>query len=270
MDRLEKEAKMKRQFKIVLMVLLGGVVVLGMIFAQRIQQRPPANVPVAVTFYDTYTDNTGSEVPCMWRSDTGGEYINGVDAVSAVINGEYGEFNFEIAKNSPRRVIMEFNETSKIPCEGCTDRQGRPISAPAPGTVNYIFFSTFNRSAWACESRWAFDCTQDYLHMAPGFVGYTNSRIGFATPKFEMFFFGFIRACTDPPQIGYVFVHAGQDRNNDGYADEWDLYPIPPGFVPPAFGFNGEQSVLTLIQGGGKICNFGIYEIPFKIHIRKI
>ena len=90
MDRLEKEAKMKRQFKITSMVLLGGVLVLGMIFAQRIQQRPPADIPVAVTFYDTYTDQTGLEAPCMWRSDTGGEYVNGVDSVSAVVNGEYG------------------------------------------------------------------------------------------------------------------------------------------------------------------------------------
>jgi len=257
---------MSRQFKIILVFLFVGVVVLGTIFAQK---KPPAEIPLAVTIYDTYTVGT-TEAKCMWRSDTGGEYINGVDSVTATVNTQYGELYFEVPRTSPRRALFEFDKNTKETCPNeCLDRNGNPISPPGLGEVNSVIFTTYNRSAWACETRFNIDCTQDYLHMIPGSTGHTNLRLQILSPIFSSpygaIWIDYSRACENLTQIGYVFFAAGQDHNGDGYADEWDLYPVPLGYP-----FSGDRAHVWLLQGGGKKCDFGRYELPFKIHLRKI
>lgn len=257
---------MRGRFRIAWLVFLVGLAATGVLLAQK-KTLPPQQVRLAVTFYGSVTLPDGvPTVPAMLRSDTGGPYVDGIDAVKAVIDCEYGEFRFEVAKTSPRRVLFEFVEATKEACVNdpygaCFDRKGRPIPPPGLGEVNSLFMETANR-AWGNAFG---DGTHDFLRMPPGFRALTNIRIGFTTPLLNMFFLRHLRACVDPPQLGYVFVEAGRDIGGDGFADEWNLYPVPPEYYPA-----GERAVLTLIRSGGNICNFGRYSVPFQIHLEKI
>ena len=231
-----------RQIKMACLIGLVGMAVWGALLAQK-KTPSPKGVPLVVTFADGTAD--------MMRSDLGGAYINGVDGVKAEIDLEYGEFKLEVAKTSPRRVLLEFG--LKTSCEGAgyPDCGGAP---PGVGTVNYFVFVTSNR-AWSEFGRYL-------LRMLPNDEGRTDVRILFSIPKLSMFNLRFQKACADPPQESYAYVRAGDDLNGDGWADSWDLYPGPL--------LNADLAVLTLIQSGGRICNFGLYSVPFRIHIEKL
>jgi len=253
---------MKRQLKVALFVLLTGVALLGTIFGH---QKPPATLPLAVTIYDV---DPFTQQECMWRSDGGGEYINGVDSVTATVDTQYGELRFNVPRTSPRRVLLEFIEAMKETCPNeCKDKSGKTTLPPALGTVNEISISTYGRTAWSCESRWNVDCTQDFLHLIPGATGYTNSQIPFYAPSSSSSFFmlDYSRLCSEYKVIGYIFFEAGQDLNGDGYADEWDLFPVPAGYV-----LGGDMAHVYLKMPGGKNCSYGRYKVPFRIHFRKM
>jgi len=206
---------MKRQVKIALWVLFVGTALLSTIFAEK-AVKPPATVPLAVTIYDV---DPLTQQACMWRSDGGGEYINGVDLVTATVDTAYGELSFKVPSTSPRRTLLQFNETTKGFCPNeCKDKSGNITYPPALGTVNDISIHTYGRSAWSCESRWVIDCTQDFLHLVPGSTGYTNIQIPFYSPASTSNFYmlDFSRLCSEYKVIGYVFFEAGPDLSGDG------------------------------------------------------
>jgi hypothetical protein len=243
---------MSRQFKIALLVLFVGAAVLGTIFAQK--GKPPAAIPLAVIIYDE---------PNMVRSDTGGEYVNGIDLVTATVDSQYGELYFAVPDKSPRRVLLQFEEASKASCSnGCQDGSGKPALPPGPGEVNSFIFATYNRDGFLRDYR------RDFLHMIPWSTGQTNIRLQILSPKYATsgIHVDYLRACADLTQIGYIFFAAGADHNGDGYADEWDLYPVPTGYP-----FSGDMAHVWLnLPGNNKKCSFGRYVLPFMIHVRKI
>jgi len=257
---------MSRQFKITLVFLFVGAVVLGTIFAQK---KPP-DIPLAVTIYDSYFDDSipPNKHHYMVRSDGVGEYINGVEGVTATINSQYGELNFLVPKGTPRRVLLEFNEATKEICPNeCLDGNGNPLLAPGLGEVNYFGFWTFSRSAWRCPD---VICTRDFLHMTPGETGHTNIRLDIESPRFpskaRVIRVYYSKAC-DNWGLGVVYFEVGPDHNGDGWADEWDLYPVPLGYA-----FSGDIAHVWALGDTGKDpkCNLGRYHLPFRIHLRKL
>jgi len=219
---------MKRRLKVVFFAFLAGTVLLGTNFAAK-GGKPPATLPLAVTIYDQHpvTNET-----FMLRGDGGPEYINGLDSVTATVDVQYGELYFQVPSSSPRRVLLQFNEIGKDICpNACVDKKGNPTFPPALGTINAISFKTYGRDAWSCEGRWGVDCTQNFLYLIPGAEGYTNLQVPFYTPASTSNFYmlDYSRECPDYKVIGYAFFKAGEDFTGDGYADEWDLFPVPDG-----------------------------------------